>query len=182
MSTDAELALSSRSGLPDALRVLADAYPRTDWDTHANFGDMVQFWMKRHAMFRQLSDLLQTEAQSLADREVSFDAYAPRLSHFGGLLINELHAHHHIEDAHYFPKLIGLEPRISRGFDLLESDHAEIDEKLHKMATGANAVLGGAEILPFMDAFSGFSNLLERHLTDEEDMVVPVSLHTAFNG
>jgi Regulator of cell morphogenesis and NO signaling len=182
MISDPKLALDRRDGLPDALRVLAEAYPRANWEAHANFGEMIRFWMERHAMFRQLTELLQSDAQALADGRVDFAAYAPRLSHYGGMLLNQLHGHHQIEDQHYFPQLITLDGRLERGFELLETDHEAMDGLLHGMADGANAVLQGGEIGPFLDRLNGFTTLLNRHLTDEEEIVVPVVLETGFSG
>src|SRR5262245_55412259 len=49
------LALARRSGWPDDLRVLLARYPREQWDSHANLGDMARFWLSRHALFRELS-------------------------------------------------------------------------------------------------------------------------------
>ncbi|KEJ95440.1 Hemerythrin HHE cation binding domain-containing protein [Pseudosulfitobacter pseudonitzschiae] len=176
------LALDQRDGLPDSLRVLADAYPRGTWEKHDNFNQMIQFWMQRHMMFRQLMELLNKDAEHLMDRKIGFKDYAPRLSHYAGSLLNELHGHHHIEDAHYFPQLIQLDGRIEKAFDLLESDHLAMDGLLHGMANGANAVLQGGEIGTFRDTLTEFGTLLERHLTDEEDIVVPVVLETGFQG
>ena len=164
MISDPKLALDRRDGLPDALRVLAEAYPRANWEAHANFGEMIRFWMERHAMFRQLTELLQSDAQALADGRVDFATYAPRLSQYGGM------------------QLITLDGRLERGFELLETDHEAMDGLLHGMADGANAVLQGGEIGPFLERLNGFSTLLNRHLTDEEEIVVPVVLETGFSG
>jgi len=176
------LDLETRQGLPDALRVLVEAYPREAWETHANFGQLVQFWMQRHMMFRQLVGILRDDAARLSDGVIAFEDYAPRLSHYAGTLLNELHGHHQIEDQHYFPQLVTLDARVERGFDLLEADHEAMDGVLHTMASSANAVLQGGEIGRFDDRLSRFGSLLERHLTDEEEIVVPVILHTGFRG
>ena len=58
MENEHGLSLETRTGLPDAPRVLAEQYPRTDWEAHENFGEMIQFWIQRHLMFRQLTDVL----------------------------------------------------------------------------------------------------------------------------
>ena len=182
MKKPATNSLQIRSGLPDALRVLADAYPRANWERHKNFGDMIQFWMQRHLMFRQLTDIMRSDVQSHLDGKMTFREYAPRLSHYGGTLLNDLHGHHHIEDSHYFPQLITLDARLERAFDLLESDHQEMDGLLNTMANGANAVLQGGEAGVFLDQLNSFTTLLNRHLEDEEDIVVPVVLDTGFRG
>ena len=182
MGNDTSLALLKRDGLPDALCVLAKAYPRANWETHGNFGELIRFWMERHAMFRQLTDILEKDAQALMDNRMDYNSYAPRLSQYGGMLLNQLHGHHQIEDQHYFPQLIKLDPRLEKGFELLETDHEAMDGLLHGMAEGANAVLGGGEIGIFLDRLNGFTVLLNRHLIDEEEIVVPVVLETGFRG
>jgi iron-sulfur cluster repair protein YtfE (RIC family) len=177
-----ELALDVRDGLPDALRVLVHEYPRETWEPHAGFSGLVQFWMQRHMMFRQLIGILRDDAVRLGEKSMGFADYAPRLSHYAGTLLNELHGHHQIEDHHYFPQLVGLDTRVARGFDLLETDHEAMDALLNGVAEGANAVLQGGEIGPFGETLDRFGQLLERHLTDEEEIVVPVILHSGFRG
>ncbi len=183
------LDLTRRAGLPEALRLLAERYPRPEWEGHSNFGELVRFWMERHVMFRDLMARLTGEAQGFIDGKTEVNAYAPRLSRLGGIFLNQLHGHHQIEDTHYFPQLIGLEPRISAAFDLLEADHAVIDPMLQDFAAGANRVLqapDGAAAREAAGAFHGelerFGKLLHRHLEDEEEIVVPVILESGFRG
>ncbi len=180
--TDTDLILTARSGLPEALRCLVEEIPREGWQAHPQFGGMVEFWLERHMMFRRLLAVLEADAQSLQDGRLSFQTYAPRLSRYGGMLLNELHGHHQIEDQHYFPLLARLDPRVERGFDLLEADHQEMDALLHGMAGAANAVLAGGAAGAFSDHLAGFERLLNRHLEDEEEIVVPVILKSGFKG
>jgi iron-sulfur cluster repair protein YtfE (RIC family) len=184
-----DLDLTRRDGLPEALRVLAERHPRADWRGHPNFGELVRFWMERHVMFRELMARLRTETQGFLDAKTELAAYAPRLSRYGGTFLNQLHGHHQIEDMHYFPQLIGLEPRIAAGFDLLERDHEAIDPMLQDFAASANKVLqapgaGAAREAAgaFHDRLEGFNRLLHRHLEDEEEIVVPVILESGFRG
>ena len=53
------LALARRSGWPQDLRVLMSRYPREKWDAHTNLGEMARFWLSRHAMFRELSGVIE---------------------------------------------------------------------------------------------------------------------------
>jgi iron-sulfur cluster repair protein YtfE (RIC family) len=183
-------ALESRTGLPPALRVLVEEIPRLEWKGHPNFGGMVQFWLERHLMFRSLMTQLSSDAEELVDRKIDLEAYAPRLSRYGGFFLNQLHGHHQIEDAHYFPRLAGLDPRITRGFEILDADHHALDGHLNDFATGANAVLqkvgqatAGREAAGAFHGLLGqFDGFLNRHLTDEEELVVPVILKTGFDG
>ena len=182
MVTD-PLDLTSREGLPDALRVLVEEIPRDAWAAHPNFGGMVQFWLERHMMFRRLLDVLETDLQKLADKRVGFDTYGGRLSHYGGTLLNQLHGHHQIEDTHYFPKLLTLDARLERGFELLDHDHHAMDGIINGVAEGANALLRsqGRDIGAFEGVLTSMHRMLDRHLIDEEEIIVPVILKSGFN-
>ncbi len=171
-----ELSLTHRDGLPDALRVLLDAYPRADWPGHSNFGGLVQFWLDRHLMFRRLCATLQADAQAAVDGEMDPQKYRARVSQLGGMLVNQLHGHHQIEDAHYFPVLMQIETRLERGFNILDRDHHDLDGLLSRFTDKANAVLQGGAAGPLLTEVEGFETFLNRHLEDEEDLVVPVIL------
>lgn len=183
-----DTALLTRAALPDALRVLVEEIPREAWQEHPNFGGTVQFWMQRHLMFRDLLGRLRTEAEAVVDGATGIDVYAPRLSRLGGMFFNELHGHHHIEDEHYFPLLIRLDGRVARAFDILDADHTALDGLLSGFSEGANAVLTAppGEAREAAARFHGELTVLEgflnRHLIDEEEIVVPVILKSGFDG
>ncbi|MBB97890.1 MAG: dihydrodipicolinate reductase [Rhodobacteraceae bacterium] len=180
---DPSLALDRRDGLPDALRVLEEAFPKAQWAQHPNFGELVRFWMDRHNMFRQITAALHDDAQAVMAQQMDPRSHGARLVRYGGLLVNELHNHHQIEDHHYFPQLVGLVPEIDRAFDLLETDHESIDPMLHDLTAEMNAVLqGGGPVGRFDEALLAFDRLLDRHLTDEEEIIVPVILKSGFTG
>lgn len=182
MGIDDNLKLINRAGLPDALRILVQDIPRESWQAHPNFGGMVEFWLQRHLMFREILQRMERDVQAHMDGHIAFDAYAPRLSRYGGMLLNELHGHHQIEDQQYFPRLVRLDARIEAGFDLLEADHEAMDGLLHDMAGAANAVLQGGEPGKFCEKLDEFGALLNRHLVDEEEIIVPVILKSGFAG
>lgn len=179
-------ALENRTGLPDALRVLLENHPRAHWQSHRNFDGLTRFWLERHMMFRDLAARLQAETEGFLDRRSEGRIYGGRLARFGGFLINELHGHHHVEDHHYFPVLAGLEPGLAKGFALLDADHQALDGHLHGLAEETNALLKALASGPAPAArdaaaalqarLRGFGGFLDRHLTDEEELVVPVIL------
>ena len=184
-----DLNLETRDGLPEALRVLLEAFPREVWEGHENFGQLVRFWLDRHMMFREMTRRMLADTEGFIDGTAEFERYAPRLSRLGGSFLNQLHGHHQIEDMHYFPQLVGIDARIERGFDMLETDHQLIDPMLNRFADKANVLLtadtsdgrrDGAGA--FHEELTGFAGLLERHLTDEEDIIVPGILKSGFDG
>jgi len=187
--------LDQRTGLPPALKVLLDQYPRPLWEGHGNFDGLTRFWLDRHLAFRDLLAALRAETQGFLDNLSDPRVHARRIMQMGNALIEGLHGHHGIEDAHYFPLLARAEPRLESGFALLDADHQALDGKLQALAQGANAHLAALQpgqgagragalaghktaggLLAGLSAFEGF---LDRHLTDEEDLVVPVILHHA---
>src|SRR3954469_22529259 len=134
-------ALATRPGWPDDLRLLADRFPRETWETHANLGAMARFWLQRHDMFRDIAAALTDATEAFREGRASaadFRAFFPsRLQFF----LQQLNAHHQIEDLHYFPLFQAAESRLARGFDVLESDHAVIHAQIDVTVKAANVFL-----------------------------------------
>ena len=185
-----DLALEHRDGLPDALRVLVAEYPRAGWQDDPGFDGLIRFWLDRHIMFRRLLDEMRSGTEGLIDRQTDPRRYLAMVSRYGGMFVNGLHEHHTIEDTYYFPKLAQRDGRISKGFDILDSDHHAIDGHLNGFVTAANDVIAKADDRDqLQDAAGAFQaqltkleRLLNRHLTDEEDLIVPVILKYGTEG
>ncbi|WP_099826599.1 hemerythrin domain-containing protein [Oceaniglobus indicus] len=176
-----ETTLNTRTGLPDALRELADAMPRATWQAHPNFDGLTRFWLERHLMFRDLLERLQAGNRAMLDDNVDPQTYVRQTGRFAGFLVNGLHDHHHIEDDHYFPQMKRLDPRLEHGFDILDRDHHALDGALDDLARGANGLLrrdapARDSVGAFETQLAGFQTFLDRHLVDEEDLIVPVIL------
>ncbi|SNR81757.1 hemerythrin domain-containing protein [Puniceibacterium sediminis] len=172
-----KLALKDRDRMPEALRVLLETFPRDDWEAHPHFAGLVQFWLDRHLMFRRLLGNLEADAEAAIDRKIDPQAHKARISRYGGMLVSQLHGHHQIEDDHYFPVLGKMEPKLLKGFDILDKDHHALDGLLDRFTSSANAVLQGpGKPGPFHKELLSFGAMLHRHLEDEEDLIVPVIL------
>lgn len=172
--------LSHREGLPPDLLTLLDSLPRSGWADVPGFGGLAAFWLDRHLAFRRLLDLLAGDAQAVADGRMDPGQWHPRLIRLGGHLVQELQGHHQIEDEAYFPQMQQLEPRLLRGFDLLDRDHHALDGLLHGFANAANAALRAekprAAAGRMAEHLAPFARQLQRHLEDEEDLIIPVIL------
>ena len=80
--------------------------------------------------------------------------------------------------------LAAKEPRIARGFEILDRDHHAIDGHLAGFVRSANAVLQDhVDRSALQDAAGQFytdllrlERVLNRHLMDEEDLIVPIFL------
>jgi iron-sulfur cluster repair protein YtfE (RIC family) len=179
-----EFALDTRSGWPADLRLLIDRYPREVWTGHANLGAMAQFWLQRHAMFREIGGALEQATAAFRDGTATTQdlrAWFPsRLQFF----LQQLNAHHQIEDLHYFPVFQAAEARLAHGFDVLETDHRVIHEQIDATVEAANlflrtavnddALRGAGERYAAQN--DALLRLLTQHLRDEEDLIIPLIL------
>ncbi len=179
MNDDA-LDLSRRTALPAELLDLLKALPRAAWQQAPGFGGLAAFWLDRHLGFRRLLGQIGTEAEAVATGRMSPEEWRRRLMSAGGRLVAELEGHHRIEDEAYFPQMIRLERRLLRGFDLLEMDHAALDVLLDGFTRAANGAMRAKDVRTaahrFRDGLVPFERQLVRHLSDEEDLIIPVIL------
>lgn len=174
-------ALENRARLPDALRILLADYPRDIWQSHHNFDGLTRFWLSRHLEFRRALTLMQGQARAGLDRREDPAEIASRLTRIGRFFTEALHGHHHMEDTHYFPLFTDIEPRLTHGFALLDADHHALDRHLGTLETLIAALAApGADqreaLAPVDQHLSDFDTFLDRHLTDEEDLIVPIIL------
>lgn len=150
---------------------------------------MARFWIDKHNYLRRQSDALQS-----ANRDYQADKTSP--AHFGAWVaprlqgfLAELHGHHQIEDFHYFPAFRAADPRLEAGFDVLASDHELIHAGIMSVVETVNAFLatvrsdteGNADAQrhaadKYVRASALLHTRLDRHLADEEDLIIPIML------
>ena len=181
----ADLNLDTRAGWPDDLRLYLERYPRPVWPSHANLGEMARFWLEIHGGFRRLGGALETGTRDFREGRIPAEEFrawlAPRLQ----TLLSHLHGHHQIEDYQFFPLFSAAEPRLVRGFEVLERDHEQIHATIVAVVESANALVRAAPadldlIRGAGDAYARNSDellrRLDRHLGDEEDLIIPLIL------
>ncbi|PTW49776.1 hemerythrin HHE cation binding domain-containing protein [Rhodovulum kholense] len=175
-------ALALRTGLPDTLRVLLADYPRDLWDSTVPPDGVTRFWLDRHIMFRSLLAQMEDEARHLYAGAAPPEPAIRAVRRQAAILLSELYGHHKIEDLHYFPQLAALEPRLGAGFEILDADHHALEGHLDALATAVGTLIGAepeaqhdaaGRLQARLDRFGGF---LDRHLFDEEEIVVPILL------
>jgi hypothetical protein len=187
----ADLDLDTRAGWPDELRFHFERYPRPLWPGHANLGEMARFWLQIHDGFRDLGGALKAKAGDFREGRCppeEFRAFlAPRLQ----TLLSHLHGHHQIEDYQFFPLFSAAEPRLVRGFEVLERDHGQIHETIVNVVDAANRLLraapGDLDLLrrsgdAYAEAGDTLLRRLDRHLGDEEDLIIPLILDRSEAG
>lgn len=177
--------------MPAEMQTLLARYPRDSWDAHPGFRDKTMHWLGAHQMFRRVVERIRLDTEAVLNKDMGLDDYAGRLSYYGGNLVGNLHGHHGWEDRSYFPELAAAELRFAAGLDVLEQDHADLDRVLDDFTRQANRVikltaLDEAQARDEAGTVHGISQVIEaflkRHLTDEEDLAVPIILHHRLRG
>jgi hypothetical protein len=168
------------------LRALRERHPRASWISQGSA--TVRFWLDVHDEFRRECVALTLAADDCREGRLAAHALAvlaaPRVR---GLVAN-LHGHHEIEDHHYFPTLREADRRLAPDFDLLAADHALIEQDIVR-ALAALGDLVSAAGAPAAEASAArhaaeryvresgrLCRRLVRHLSDEEDLVIPLLL------
>lgn len=181
MQEEREDGLLARAGLPDAFRYLAQACPRDTWSErqlHAS----ASHWLEIHAWFRARLAELDVLGQGWRAGGVEASAFQravmPRLRQFLG----HLEGHHQIESQAYFPAMAAQEPAMAKGFELLDRDHHAVHSLLADLAHAANgfnqALAAGRDPAApgeaLAQAMAAVSIPIGRHLSDEEEIVIPL--------
>jgi len=177
--------------MPQEMRFLLDSYPRDTWDAHPGFKEKTKHWLGAHQMFRRVAGRIRLETEGLLNKDMALDDFARRLSLYGGNLVGNLHGHHGWEDHSYFPELSAADPRFDAGLELLEQDHADLDKVLDDFTRTANRLIKLTTLDP-AQAYEEAGRVhmtsktieafLQRHLSDEEELAVPIILHHRLRG
>ena len=177
--------------MPEEMRTLLAEYPRDDWDAHPGFRENTRHWLGAHEMFRRVARLVRSDTEAFLDNEMENNDYAGRLSFYGNRLIGNLHGHHHWEDMDYFPELSAADPRFDAGLEILEKDHEALNRVLDRFAEAGNRTIQliqldenqvrdeAGKLHKTAEAIEAF---LARHLSDEEELAVPIILHHRLRG
>ena len=177
--------------MPSEMQALLRDYPRDAWDGHPGFREKTRQWLGAHWTFRQLSAGIRKDTESYLEGDMGALDYARRLSHRGNALVGNLHAHHGWEDHSYFPELSAADPRFNAGLEILEKDHATLDVVLDSFTHTANRAIklvqldetvAREEAGKLLDVTETIEAFLERHLSDEEELAVPIILHHRLRG
>jgi hypothetical protein len=173
--------LRHRTELPGEWLYLAREFPRERWPELSPHSTAAH-WLGMHEGFRFIQRHLSELGTAWRERKIEFAPFRDRFVSGLGQYLHGMQAHHRVESTAYFPQFQAIEPRLSRGFDLLETDHHEIDRILFELAEAGRALRA---VDPGSDgarrtaekAFGiveGSSIPIARHLLDEEDLVIPL--------
>lgn len=170
-----------RDGLPLAIRPTLLEEAAQDWKAHPRFAGKARFFMNIHRQLLDGADWLAAASQKLLDvaegdliDQIAASQIDPKTRH----LLNFAHGHHEIEDHGYFPQFIQLYPDLEPAMTLLDGDHQILDKTLNGVETSINELRH-----PNRDAIaklhrnaSALKKIMHRHITDEEEVIIPIFL------
>jgi len=177
--------------IPTEMQSLLRQYPRDLWHLHPGFKDKTRHWLGAHLMFRQLSASVRKDAENYLGSNQDAQSYAGHLSYRGNALIGNLHGHHGWEDQSYFPELSAADPQFDAGLEILKNDHKDLDVVLDSFIETANRAIklihldenqARDEVGKLHRLAETIEVFLERHLSDEEELAVPIILHYRLRG
>jgi hypothetical protein len=173
--------LRHRTKLPGEWLYLAREFPRERWP-ELSPNSTAAHWLDLHEGFRFVQRHLSELGTAWREQKIEFAPFRDRFVSGLGQYLHGMQVHHGLESTAYFPQFQAIEPRLSRGFDLLETDHHEIDRILFELAEAGRALRavdpdsdgarGAAENA--ISIVEGASMPIARHLRDEEDLVIPL--------
>ncbi|MDO5604170.1 MAG: hemerythrin domain-containing protein [Paracoccus sp. (in: a-proteobacteria)] len=189
---DDTLKLGTRTGLPSEWLFLAEKHPRGTWRGQSALAGTGDIWLANHDYFRAITAKIAEQLTRLReDGSTTYDS-SPGLRRHIGSLLGSLDGHHRVEDNHYFPMFSRAEPRLIRGFELLDADHDTIHDSIEELTAVTQDSLrrlGTAEgvmtsdqrfaVDELAEVVDRIAPLLRQHLADEEDIVIPLLLERA---
>lgn len=136
-------------------------------------------WLNIHADIRNRQHILMQISEAYHSDHIAWSEYRAQLSPRIKQYIMKLHHHHSIEDQAYFPTFIRMYPQLKSGFEILDRDHIHLDAILNELqALNDTLAISEAEDKALGEQLHKtlvtVSNLLSQHLTDEEDLVIPI--------
>ena len=172
-----------REGLSDDLRKLLLAIPKEEWQGHPNYWRGADFLQGVHRAILSESGAFANGLEALSGMpagELERGLFLNELRHRGRHLLDHAHVHHHVEDDHYFPRFKRAYPRLARPIDLLDGDHRALEENLAAVEGHLRVLLSETAdrdtVGRALDDARALDRLLNRHIADEEDIVIPVLL------
>lgn len=157
---------------------LYNKLPPEQWFA-ADYAYKTSGWLKVHTNIRKRQRILTQISEAYIDGEFDWAEYRSQILKRINMHILKLHQHHGVEDDGFFPEFIRMYPQLAPAFEILGHDHEYLNALLDKLqiqndelakSEGEDKAL--AEQLH--DTLVKVTDLLQQHLTDEEDLVIPI--------
>ncbi len=175
--------VSKRTGLPSSVQETLLESTRSEWQNHPRFGGKANFFMTIHRdllnganqLSRGIERLLDTSPGDIGDAVERMN-----LLPFSRNMIGFAHHHHEIEDHGYFPQFALMYPELNRGLSLLDGDHKILDAALDDTQMALNGLNDTAirrdQLAALYSGSQALENILNRHIWDEEEVIIPIFL------
>ena len=173
----AEHDVRTRVGLAPEVRAPLIELPRADWSDQPGYAGFPAHFLGIHAELRGVADRLVALLQGVADEPPAARVERWRSTRTGELalgLARAAHHHHDLEEANLFPWLAASHPTFERAMRLLDGDRRVLEETLARLES--SAAVPSAEPGAALGAAQDLAKVLERHLSDEEEIAVPALL------
>jgi hypothetical protein len=170
---------------PAAAARLLERHPRSSWAAVAT--PTTHFWIEVHDDFRRECVALTLAGDECRERRITPRSYAALVAPRLRGLLGHLQGHHEVEEHHYFPTLRDSAPALGPAFDRLAADHVALDGDATRALAALAELVAAAESPQASQAsrvaaerFAAECDVLcrhlVRHLSDEEDLVIPLLL------
>lgn len=185
---------TSQQALDDDLFSLAPRHPdsrlETDWlflynklppDQWfgADYAYKTSGWLKVHTNIRKRQRILTQISDAYISGEFDWSEYRSQILKRINMHVLKLHQHHGVEDDGFFPEFVSMYPKLAPAFEILGHDHEYLNELLDKLQI-QNDQLARSEVEDkalaeeLHKTLVAVTDLLQQHLTDEEDLVIPI--------
>lgn len=185
---------TSQQALDDDLFSLAPRHPdsrlETDWlflynklppDQWfgADYAYKTSGWLKVHTNIRKRQRILMQISDAYISGEFDWSEYRSQILKRINMHVLKLHQHHGVEDEGFFPEFVSMYPKLAPAFEILGHDHEYLNELLDKLQI-QNDQLARSEVEDkalaeeLHKTLVAVTALLQQHLTDEEDLVIPI--------
>ena len=157
---------------------LFNKLPPDQWFS-ADYAYKTLGWLKVHTNIRKRQRILTQISAGYQSGEYDWAEYRSQMLKRINMHILKLHQHHGVEDEGFFPEFIRMYPQLQSGFEILGRDHVRLDALLDKLQV-QNDTLARSEVedkvlaAQLHQTLVEATDLLSQHLTDEEDLVIPI--------
>ena len=157
---------------------LLEKLPANQWYS-SDYAYKTSSWLNVHTNIRKRQRILRQLSEEYLMGALNWDNYRTQILQRISMHVLKLHQHHSVEDHGFFPEFVSTYPQLKAGFEILERDHVRLNALLDEMQS-LNDELAKAQSEDKALADRLQANLitgtdfLSQHLTDEEDLVVPI--------
>lgn len=176
--------LNLRSGLPEGITRNLLSPSKEEWKYHSNYSGMASIFVDFHSMLNSTMSSIQRQLEVVLDgagKQNLDSGLLRQMSDDMQSFYAAIHRHHEVEDHIYFPKFRHLFPSLSKGLTLLDKDHVILMPKMEMLLDYSYQMASADDIsYSLLGRVYGHiqetRKLLSRHLTDEEDIIIPMFL------